>query len=142
MAKPKNAASKLHQPRSVSPFKSSTCSTLSGSGKLEYSLGKDASGQIFLRLNSNDGGGLFSTEWIAWSDVQAALKARVPITSAVLHRVFIGRSSNNPGYLLAVLVHLKLVESLPHKTRQYKLLAPPQLFSPPPKESIAKEIAP
>ena len=43
--------------------------------------------EIHLRIHSNDGGGYFSQEWVAWVDIQKALDKvpkDQPITSIIL----------------------------------------------------------
>ena len=48
-------------------LKRGNCNNLSGKSKLTYQIGCDASGAMYFRLSSNDGGGFFSKEWVAWN---------------------------------------------------------------------------
>ena len=92
-----------------------TCETLSGSSKLTYHIGSMPDGEIYLRVHSNTGGGFFSQEWISLRDILTALKKRPdgkPITSILLNPLFRGRSANTPGFMMAVLLHEKVVRSM------------------------------
>ena len=108
-----------------------TCDTLSGSSKLTYHIGSMPDGEIYLRVHSNTGGGFFSQEWISLQDILTALKKRPdgkPITSILLNPLFRGKSANTPGFLLAVLLHERLVRSLQGKLRRHEL-ADPSVFT-------------
>ena len=103
-------------------LKSPTCSTLSRQSKLSYELGQDAAKAFHYRIVSCDGGGFFSPEWIAWPDIQAAIKKSLgPITSLCLRPLFKGKSVNTSGYLLAVLIAERLLSPLPKKVRHFQL---------------------
>jgi hypothetical protein len=104
-----------------------TCDTLSGSSKLTYHIGSSTSGDIHLRVHSNTGGGFFSREWISLRDILTALKKRPegrPITSILLNPLFRGKSANTPGFLLAVLLHEKVIRSMQGKLRRHELMDP------------------
>ena len=84
-------------------------------------------GEIYLRVHSNTGGGFFSQEWISLRDILTALKKRPdgkPITSILLNPLFRGRSANTPGFLMAVLLHEKVVRSMQGKLRRHELMDP------------------
>ena len=108
-----------------------TCDTLSGSSKLTYHIGCMPDGEIYLRVHSNTGGGFFSREWISLRDILTALKKRPegkPITSILLMSLYRGRSANTPGFLMAILLHEKLVRSMQGKLRRHEL-ADPSVFT-------------
>jgi len=108
-----------------------TCETLSGSSKLTYHIGSMPDGEIYLRVHSNTGGGFFSQEWIALADILTALKKRPegkPITSILLNPLFRGKSVNTPAFLLAVLLHEKVIRSMQGKLRRHEL-ADPSVFN-------------
>lgn len=107
---------------------SASCLKLSGTGTLKYSVGLDGRRQPHFRIDSNDGGGFFSREWVAWKDVRATCEKAAPVTSAALVKLFTHKSANMPGFLLAVLVALKLLEPLPDKTRHFRLLDPAPFY--------------
>ena len=102
-----------------------TCETLSGSSKLTYHIGSMPDGEIYLRVHSNTGGGFFSQEWISLQDILTALKKRPdgrPITSILLNSLFRGKSANTPGFMMAVLLHEKVVRSMQGKLRRHELM--------------------
>jgi hypothetical protein len=110
---------------------SGTCDTLSGSSRLTYHIGCTPEGEIHLRVHANTGGGFFSQEWVALQDILQAIKKRPAgkaITSILLHPLFRGKSANTPGFLLAVLLHEKVVRSLQGKLRRHEL-ADPSVFT-------------
>ena len=101
-----------------------TCETLSGNSRLTYHIGSMPDGEIYLRVHSNTGGGFFSQEWIALQDILTVLKKRPdgkPITSILLMPLYRGRSANTPGFMMAVLLHEKLIRSLQGKLRRHEL---------------------
>jgi hypothetical protein len=104
-----------------------TCDTLTGSSRLTYHIGSMPDGEIYLRVHSNTGGGFFSQEWIALADILTALKKRPegkPITSILLGPLFRGKSANTPGFMMAVLLHEKVVRSMQGKLRRHELMNP------------------
>ena len=112
---------------SVQALKEATCSTANGRSTLGYQVGTDGSGEIYLKLTSNSGGGFFSSEWISYSAIQKALKAwpaDQPITSMALRSLSRGKSANNAGFLCAVLVAEGLLEPVAGKTRVHQLADP------------------
>ncbi len=109
---------------SVTPIQSFKCPSLSGKSQLGCQIGKSADNKLHIRVTSNDGGGKFSKEWIAWNDIQKALKSwpkDEPITSFFLSKLYPYSSANCAGFLFACLVDLKVFEAVPNK-RQYSLL--------------------
>ncbi len=105
---------------SMRDLASVTCDTLSGSSRLRYHIGSSPNSEIYLRVFANTGGGFFSQEWVAYQEIQYTLAKRTkdkPITSILLHPLFRGKSVNTPAFLLAVLVHEKLLRPIPGKLR-------------------------
>ena len=102
-----------------------TCDTLTGSSRLTYHIGSLPDGEIYLRVHSNTGGGFFSQEWISLQDILSALKKRPdgrPITSILLNPLFRGKSANTPGFMMAVLLHEKVVRSMQGKLMRHQLI--------------------
>ncbi|MGY3808243.1 hypothetical protein ACWNG8_14180 [Aeromonas veronii] len=85
-------------------------------GLIFYAIGRhEESGELFLKITGNQGGGLHSKEWIALSaidDVLCSLPSDKPFKSSVMKRLFKGGSANNAGFLSAILRSdgLKLVQ--------------------------------
>ena len=108
-------------------IKTATCKTLSGKSTLTYQIGASPESIVHLRIAGNDGGGMFSDEWVAFEAVQKALKddaEGAAITSIRLTPLFKGKSVNTPSFLLATLKHLKLVRSMQGKRRHHERLDP------------------
>ena len=60
-------------------------------------------------------------------DILTALKKRPdgkPITSILLDPLFRGKSANTPGFMMAVLLHEKVVRSMQGKLRRHELMDP------------------
>ena len=104
-------------------IKISTCPTCSGNATLAYHFGCGDDKQVYIRIIENSGGGFFSDEWVSLKDSLEALdKAPHPITAVPFINLFIGKSVNTPGFLLAVLKHEGLVKLLEGKVRGYEKL--------------------
>ena len=93
--------------------------SLSGRSKLTYHVGCTGEADIQFRIYANSGGGFFSSEWIAASDIQRALGRQPLVTFASLMTVFRGKSVNTAGFLLAVLKQEGLVGPSSEKPRCY-----------------------
>ncbi len=81
------------------------CGTLSNPSKktLTYNVG-NREDEYYMRLSDNEGSGFFSTEWVGLSDITNETPSEEPFTTAVLTPLYESKSSNNPGFLAAVLV--------------------------------------
>ena len=104
----------------VKILKKDTCKTLAGTSTLGYQLGTDEDDNLYWRIESNSGGGMFSNEWIPYSEIQAAFEAwpeDKPINSMTLRPLFQGKSVNTPAFLLAALSAENLLEPMPKKKR-------------------------
>lgn len=119
MAKPTTATNE--SPTKIKPLRTATCPTLSGKSTLTYELGTDSSKGLHFRVKANDGGGFFSSEWIAWSHIETAIGKAEPVTSICLRPLFKGKSVNTSGFLLAVLVAEGILVALPKKTRHFEV---------------------
>ena len=108
-------------------LKTSSCKTITGKSNIKFCIGCLPDGSVHLRIVENDGGGMFSNEWVAYEAIQEALKddrEGAAITSVRLTSLFKGKSVNTPSFLLAALKHLKLVRSMNGKQRHHELLDP------------------
>ncbi|SGZ20493.1 hypothetical protein [Moritella viscosa] len=65
----------------------------------------DGDGELYLRISSNEGGGLHSKEWVPLQSIITILdeQAQKPFKSTVLKSVFTSSSANNSGFLAGVL---------------------------------------
>lgn len=117
----KDISNKTFQPMRI--IKIATCPTCSGKATLTYHFGCTTDNQVHIRIAANSGGGLFSEEWVPLKGIQEALdKAPHPVTANPLRHLFVGKSVNTPGFLLAVLKHEGLVKLLEGKIRGYEKL--------------------
>lgn len=111
----------------IQVLKQGTCPTSFGKSTLGYESGVDESGEIHLKVSSNDGGGFFSAEWIAYTDIQAALDAWPAdqgVTSMTFRKIFRGKSANTPGFLIAVLCAEGIIEPMGDKKRVHQACDP------------------
>ncbi|MDI1362698.1 MAG: hypothetical protein PSU72_11565, partial [Methylotenera sp.] len=104
-------------------LKIESCPTCSGKATLTYHFGSTKDNQVHIRIVVNSGGGFFSEEWVSLKATLEALdKAPHPITAIPFINLFIGKSVNTPGFLLAVLKHEGIVKLLEGKVRGYEKL--------------------
>jgi hypothetical protein len=112
------------QESSITTIKKSTCKTLQGTATLTYHIGLDDTSAIHWKIAASTGNGMFSSEYVAFTDIQKALADRpgnLPITSMTLRPLFQGKSVNTPAFLLATLVKEGILEPVPDKKRHYQL---------------------
>jgi hypothetical protein len=105
----------------MTSIRTGTCKTLSGKATLTYGLGQDASKGLHYRITENEGGGFFSSEYVAWKDIEVAIHADESVTSICLRSLFKGKSVNTSGFLMAVLVAEGILVALPKKTRLFEV---------------------
>ena len=109
--------------QSETPFrilKIAHCPTVSGKSTLTYHIGCDAEGGIHIRIQANSASGMFSQEWVSWTAIEDMLNSQVSgFTSAALRGLIQGKSQNNAGFLLAVLLQEQLVIKEGDKKRGY-----------------------
>lgn len=77
---------------------------------------------LHIVITSNEGGGYFSREIVPFNKISACLKSRVqdkPFPSKLFKDAFIGRSSNNAGFLAAILRVLGLLATAPDAETQH-----------------------
>lgn len=118
----------------INVLKTASCLSISGKSTITYEVGSQGD-QQFIRLSGNSSGGLFCKEWVSLADVQQLLKGVPQPTSKTLQPLYVGRSSNSPGFLLACAIHEGLAEKIPPAEN-----STPQLpSSKPAKKQIKKE---
>lgn len=94
------------------------CPSLSGRSELTFHVGCIGEA-IQLRVYQNSGKGYFNQEWIPLSRIKEVLTSREQLTAASLRPIFIGKSVNTAGFVLAVLKHLGLIEISKENRRSY-----------------------
>ncbi len=90
-------------------LKRATTGSLSNRSFLGYAIGCDDADAIYLSLQSNTAAGMFSKNWVAYSDISDALLFADKITSSTLLPLYANTSRNNAGFMLAVLLGEGLV---------------------------------
>ena len=103
-------------------LKKGSCPTVSGKSDLSYELGTAPNGAIYIRITENSGGGFFNQDWIAFKDIQQALRTGAIITAILLMPLYRQRSANSPGFLLAVLIAEGIVRRMKGKVRLHELV--------------------
>ena len=110
-----------------------TCLSISGLSELTFHLGYEADNpkQIHLRLVSNSGNGKIHPGWLALADLEQAL-ASVPADGAfkasVLKPLFVGRSTNNLHFSIAVWLHCGLLKKAEDPAEGYVRNVPDALW--------------
>jgi hypothetical protein len=99
------------------------CPSVSGKSTLTYQIGCTAAGEIHLRIYANTAAGMFSQEWVSWTAIENTLSRHVTgFTSAAFRSLIQGKSQNNAGFLLAVLLQEQLVIKEGDQKRSYTCL--------------------
>jgi hypothetical protein len=112
------------QEASITTIKKSTSKNLQGTATLTYHIGLDNTSALYWKIHANSGNGMFSSEWVAFNDIQQTLDKwpkDSPIVSMALYPLFNGKSVNTPSFLLATLVKEGILEVVPGKKRHYQL---------------------
>lgn len=94
-------------------LKVATCPSLSGQSKLTYHIGCNDQSELYFRNYANSSNGYSSKEWVSLVSIQEAF-AKVPadgaITSFLMRNLFVGKSTNTPGFVFAALLAEGLVQ--------------------------------
>lgn len=92
-------------------------------GFLHYCILTDSDHQLlYITLTGNDGDGCYSKEIVPFDKIEQCLQGvdtRKPITSKLFQPAFIGRSSNNAGFLAAILRAEQLLAPAPDAVHQH-----------------------
>ncbi|KWC78943.1 hypothetical protein WL58_21890 [Burkholderia cepacia] len=92
-------------------------------GAIRYDIVSDGERtKVFIRITGNDGGGYFSRELVDFDkaiDNVASHKDGSPFPSKVFASAFAGKSSNNAGFLAAVLRGEQLLDAAPGSDFQH-----------------------
>lgn len=113
-------------------LKTATCPSLSGKSTLTYNIGCNALSEIQFQVLENDGGGFWNDDWVTQKSIQAVLDKQPhgkDISSTTFRSIYPSKSTNSPGFLLAVLKDVGLVQ--PSKTNQrcYELGSPKEFIA-------------
>jgi len=104
-------------------LKTGVCQSLSGRSTLTYDIGVKNGNDVYFRLVANSGTGIFNKDWVALAEIETLLAAEgKPITSGRLKGLAVGKSSNTPGFIFAVLVNEGLVAVSKDNLRHFERL--------------------
>lgn len=112
---------------SIRVLKTASCPSLSAKSTLTYNIGCNPEGEIHFRVCANDGGGFWNDDWVRQQSIQAVLDSQGnghDITSATLRCLYPSKSTNSPGFLLAVLKAVGLLRPSTTNQRGYELGSP------------------
>ena len=120
--KPTAVITELPKAATIKVIKISSCHNISGKHKLTYQIGCNESQDVCFRVIENSGGGYFSSEWVSLSSIKECLaNAPQPVTSFAFSKLFLGKSTNTPAFLLAALVNEELLKPRADKQRGYEI---------------------
>jgi len=106
-------------------LKTSSCSALSGNGTIGYELSLDSKKALHIRIMSNTGGGHFSDESIALTDIEGILFSLADderLASTAFQPLFKGKSVNTPAFLMAALRNEGFVKPIGELKRFHQCL--------------------
>jgi len=106
----------------VRVLKTATCASTSGKSKLTYDVGGTPDSELHVRITANTGTGAISKNWVAFRAIREVLKGAQAgeLTSGHMQSLSAGKSVNNAGFLLAVLMSEGLVRPSTSKRRAYE----------------------
>lgn len=115
----------LNQPAIQSPaalrvLKVGQCPSITGASQLTYHIGCNEQGALAISIQANSSSGYFSEEWVSLKAIEETLmQTDSPFSSIALKPLYQGKSQNNPGFLMAILLHLGLVGKSGDKLRSF-----------------------
>ncbi len=99
------------------------CPKLSGGDStLEYQVGCGNDLATYLRVTKNSSNGFFSNQWIALRDILEIMAGRESVGAAVLRPLYSNKSSNNQGFMMAVLCQVHIAEPCSSQQGSYRPL--------------------
>lgn len=110
-------------PEPIRILKIETCASLSGRSTLTYHIGCKENGEVSLRVFTNTGKGFFDNHWVSIAAIYQLLEETSkskPLTSKSLRSLFPGKSVNTAGFVLAVLISERVIQTTPDSLRSYQ----------------------
>ena len=93
------------------------CESLSGRSTLTYAVGRHPDGTLHLRITDNSGKGMWCSEWIPGSDIDAVVFGGTELTSRAFQVLKPGRSTNTAGFVMAAVKSLGLIRTNAENSR-------------------------
>ena len=106
------------------------CPSLTKKSTITYQLSEDDEAKIYMRINSNSGGGYFSNEWIFLESIISLISDATVDNSIASHALFVlfkGKSVNTQSFLLAALKQVGVLTPFPGKHRHYVFVSTEKL---------------
>ena len=116
---PTTTAAPATEPSFTRVLKIATCPTLSGKSTLTYHVGCRDNTEVLFRIYGNSGGGFYSNDWIAVSDIERVIGKQTLVSSTSIQPVCKGKSANTAGFVLAALKQEGWVARSTENPRQY-----------------------
>lgn len=112
----------------VKAVKTVECFSVSGKSRLTYQFGRrdgvDGLEGVYMRIQHNSGGGMFSDEWVTLNGVLDVLRDpgyAETITSRAFRGLYVGRSVNSQSFLMAALKNEEVIADHSTKKRAYQV---------------------
>jgi hypothetical protein len=86
MSKAKSAKTNDSTEDSFTVVREAKCPASSGKSTLSYQMGRNDSGDIFIKVSGNDGGGFWSQEWVAYKSIEQAI-SEWPVDQGICRKV-------------------------------------------------------
>jgi hypothetical protein len=107
--------------KEMKDLKTSECPSLSGSSILTYQIGCNDDKDVCLSIVGNTGKGIFNKDWISLEEIDSLMGTeKGPITSGSLKELFVVKSSNSAGFVLAVILSEGLLKISSNNERHYE----------------------
>ena len=91
----------------------------STAGCLHYRVLADSSQQLYITITGNDDGGYYSKEIVSFEKIELP---KEPFTSKIFKTAFVGKSTNNAGFLAAILKAEGLIAPVEDAVHKYRAL--------------------
>ena len=96
------------------------CESLSGRSTLTFAVGRHEDGTLCVKLQSNSAAGMFYDGWVSGLEIDTIVIGHTELTSASFQKLTLGRSTNNGGFIAAVVRSLGLTRVSTENTRHHE----------------------
>jgi hypothetical protein len=98
-----------------------TCESLSGKSTITFDLGKHTEDEtLYMRIACNSSSGMFNDQWISASVLQDIFVGSTDLNSRNFQAAYGSTSVNTPGFCMAALKQLGLIEVDPQNARIHR----------------------
>ena len=97
------------------------CLSVSGRSTLEFQVGRSKEdGTLHLRISDNSGKGMWCKDWCSASAIQDVVLGEGELTAKSFQVLYLGKSINTGGFVMAVLKDLGLIRANEENTRLHE----------------------